>query len=480
MSNNLINPFKKLNISKYGFVFFNKNKDEPIKNWKCYYSIGGEKAQLVKSYIELPKDIIWWTNLNKLESWEMGKFSKFKSSDFLGINYNIVLNYFLLDSDKITEMVKKNSQFFSNFMYILSNYLKKININIFNYNLNGSLKDFIATLSFKDNENEMINKFCNNFLLSEVEVLNKNELLDLQSDPNYENIYVNLPVYNNINNILLENNNYTTVKKIELPISIKKENYIFDENNVKKPILMNISNISIIKEENKVRTLLGQRCLTLNGSFINNIWLTNEEFYIINDYIKCEINNMYLCVDSSYNFNEYVLKDNQDNDLKGYSLNFNLLTSLFLSIYFDNSYNFDNRRKNKKSLSNILITAKERIKYFNIVSKLLENNIKIVSYGNSSIRLIYKKDEIEKVLLTCLELGIKIPLRYINKLTNLNNITNKEFLLNKFYINEKKSCLYLDIDNVYLNNENIDNVLLKNNIFNFNENLKLLINNRSK
>ena len=47
-------------------------------------SIGGEPAFEFHRPQDLPKDVVWWTNLTKAESWSLGRWSHIKHAGFLG------------------------------------------------------------------------------------------------------------------------------------------------------------------------------------------------------------------------------------------------------------------------------------------------------------------------------------------------------------------------------------------------------------
>lgn len=65
------------------FVWGDSKLREPEKTGG-WASIGGEPAFKFNRPRDLPKDITWWTNLNKSEAWSLGQWSHIKHADFLG------------------------------------------------------------------------------------------------------------------------------------------------------------------------------------------------------------------------------------------------------------------------------------------------------------------------------------------------------------------------------------------------------------
>lgn len=85
--NDVVDAFKPDLSRKYGCAWFiwgaegGVRQPEKTGGWA---SIGGDPAFQFHSPHDLPKDVVWWTNLSKPESWSLGRWSHIKHAGFLG------------------------------------------------------------------------------------------------------------------------------------------------------------------------------------------------------------------------------------------------------------------------------------------------------------------------------------------------------------------------------------------------------------
>ena len=83
----VVDAFKPDLSRKYGcawFVWGNEGGARAPEKTGGWASIGGDPAFQFHNPNELPKDIIWWTNLSKPEAWSLGRWSHIKHAGFLG------------------------------------------------------------------------------------------------------------------------------------------------------------------------------------------------------------------------------------------------------------------------------------------------------------------------------------------------------------------------------------------------------------
>lgn len=55
-------------------------------------SIGGEPAFLFQRLSDLPKNVVWWTNLSKAEAWSVGRLAHIKASGFMGPEWSFLMS----------------------------------------------------------------------------------------------------------------------------------------------------------------------------------------------------------------------------------------------------------------------------------------------------------------------------------------------------------------------------------------------------
>lgn len=72
--------------AQHGCAWFEPDKDGRRDPNTCqgWWAVGGGKAQRFTHWRELPKNILWWTNLTQEEAWALGRWSSFKSGALFG------------------------------------------------------------------------------------------------------------------------------------------------------------------------------------------------------------------------------------------------------------------------------------------------------------------------------------------------------------------------------------------------------------
>lgn len=91
----VIETFKSSYMRKHGCAWFIWDNDNPVHQVEKtggWASIAGEPAFEFHRPQDLPKDIIWWTNLTKAEAWSLGRWSYIKHAGFLGPNWSSLMS----------------------------------------------------------------------------------------------------------------------------------------------------------------------------------------------------------------------------------------------------------------------------------------------------------------------------------------------------------------------------------------------------
>jgi len=72
--------------SQHGCAWFEPDKNGRRDPNTCsgWWAVGGSKALRFTHWRELPKGIVWWTNLTREEAWALGRWSTFKSGELFG------------------------------------------------------------------------------------------------------------------------------------------------------------------------------------------------------------------------------------------------------------------------------------------------------------------------------------------------------------------------------------------------------------
>lgn len=119
------NPLESMSKTMHGFIWFEKKADVAPTKWRGWASIGGNTAFPFIKLNELPLDIIWWTNLQKKELWQLGKYKRFKEDNFLGVELAGLLAETGMPNDKVSIIAQRWSEVFSMVIDYLSKWANK-------------------------------------------------------------------------------------------------------------------------------------------------------------------------------------------------------------------------------------------------------------------------------------------------------------------------------------------------------------------
>lgn len=405
-----IDPLKIGTKSKYGFVFFEKTNNVPIKQWKGWSSIGGENAERFNNIKDLPIDVIWWTNLNKNEYWQLGRYRKFKESDFFGVDFNVFINENKTLSSSPDAIAKIWSGVFSlvldQLSFILSD--KDISMNFYD----GDLPDFIKK-QFNDNSNidisfeRVLDKAYQSKIICQIphDQLVDKKILTLSK---LRSLY--------FKNIILKSQypvgNWVPINQEKL-FSDENKIKLFIEKNKGYPMLLNIENIKLKQGEkwslnNSAYLFLGNRYDPLVST---PIWITKEEYEFLKNFADFNVRNI-LINDKYENIKETIFhKFIDDNVFFENSIIKQLLISAYYYALTARTRDVSTRRKNKITPKENWIKMNDNMYCFVMADDFQKNGFIVSSYGNGEISIVYNEKDIniEKLIMLCKKHGLVIP-----------------------------------------------------------------------
>lgn len=122
--NDVIESFKPDFARKHGCAWFVWEDDEHDPNKTGgWASIGGEVAFQFTRVKDLPKDVVWWTNLTKPQAWTLGRWAHFKHGGFLGPEWLTLMSEWGFPHD--LEQFKKSCSLWSETLARLSEWLSR-------------------------------------------------------------------------------------------------------------------------------------------------------------------------------------------------------------------------------------------------------------------------------------------------------------------------------------------------------------------
>lgn len=468
-----------LNLSqepKYGFLLFDENIDskENIMNNKmsgigCYPSFIDSKLTFetftFNKIKELKKDIIWYSNLVKENVWRSGNWN-IKSKNYLGISYEALYSNIITAKTKDKQQIAIIfAQLFNSVMFAYEKFIRDNN------------------LEFKIGKNELYEDVYNLFMLKSFNPNTEDKMRFKFSEAYIEKIKMpkNKELQNN--NLIKEFTFLVESEKyidfiLEEMMPVGKWQEVENKNetiaSLKEKIKINANFKYFIKIDNlklnptftKINLAslwLGTRGFLLNGTVIDEIWLTEKEFLFLSNYAEFSILEIYCNQDTKkikdYFFKKIYKKElllNEQEDIKIISMTFHILNMLFFKSFISKGYMPENRKKFLFSENMIWFRAKEREYLFNIVKELVEKfDCDIKEYGNGEIT-IYLDKQIDKqnLVLFLLKNNLFVPsalslemIENKEEFKNENSIVLKDFKIKNKYLTKDIKENYINFIN---------------------------------
>lgn len=378
--------------SNYGFLNFIKNKNIPVRQWGGWASIGGDKPFKFNNISELAIDIVWLTNLEKNESWKLGKFKKFKDSAFFGIDILKLMTENIINDESVENYSQVFSEIFSLTIDQISEFFSHFNIQI-NFQ-DGNAYDFIRKVM--GNKDEVLD-------------YSFEKIIEVSYD---ENIKIRIPqdktkgkkiltlskmrssYFNNlISKTRYPSGNWMPIGKDKLPeLNEKKKNFIEKNNNF--PMLIHIDKINIKKGNkwglnNDMFLFLGDRLDLISNSAI---WITNDEFDLIKNDVNFEIKS--ILINSNYNniSNPMIEKIYSNDIVFENSIVKQLLFSVLYYSLSARTRDGGSRKKFKLSPSQLWLKKQDNIEMFKTAKEFQKAGFIVTNYGNGELSILYDKD----------------------------------------------------------------------------------------
>lgn len=423
-------PFQNQSRIKYGFIYFEKNNHVAIKKWRGWASIGGKDAIAFTSIGELPMDVIWWTNLNKMEMWELGRYKNFKEDNFLGIDFKTLAQENSLLNDKVSDITRRWAEYFS----------------LFTETMNKWASDTDKEWKYKDgNGIELLNSLINEppplqdvnveRILSEAYSDNITCLLPEEQISNMKTMVLSFPRFSHAERICYSSypsSSLAPIKKTSFPATQENRLQWVKENSNDTPLLIQIENI-IFNEgndwslNNLGKLFLGNRAGTLGNSNLNKIWLTSQEVIYLSTIARFDIagglmGNEWKKIDKHL---DLIKRDTNFSDI---SVVKQIISTLFLQSHFQPGRNLNNRRKYPITSKEVWLKSKDKMYCFKAASIMQANGFPVLKYGNGQVEIAFDPKSNPNTLI---EAAFKAELLLPNQLNmiakTINTFTKENF-----------------------------------------------------
>lgn len=457
---------------KHGCIWFNENElgirdANNCGGWAC---IGGGEPFSFKKYNELPLDVIWWTNLNKAESWRFGKVKRFKENTVFGIEWMALINEAGLAKDTKAMIVKYWSEVFGRSAEWLSRWAKSIDEETPWDWGEGELLDVLKDkmIIVEPSETLEVNHVLSKAYYEVVECEVSSEILEGK-----RNITLSIPRLKHAENILSSKypaGNWNLIKQNDWPYSFNdKIKWIKDHN---LPMLIEIDNLEFTENNQYDFSIgemwLGKRGYKLNSTFLEPIWLTEKEIMELSGIASFEIISAYICNEWQYLNYPKELLNNNEGPLIHWSMTKGLLANATWQALSSPGRDPRTRRKGSYNARSVWFRAVDREISFKAAIKMKLAGYTVLSYGNGQIKIAFDpKGDATRLAVAAKDAGLIIPTILSDKLPDINENINSntansmkgiaeidQWIKYKWSLKKKEienlKPLYIDIDRLVL------------------------------
>lgn len=408
---------------EYGFILFDENINQKEKIQKNImsgvYCIYGQQPKHFEKIKDLPKNIIWYSNLKKEGVWRSG-LKNIKSKDYLGISYDGLFYNFFNTTDK-NKIASSFAKLFNHAMYSYEYFWRNLSLGEFKIteaNLYEEIYKKFMQSSFPPNtDKEMRYRFSLSYLDKTVEPIIKDifdeNKVEKNNDKGKAFTFILSPDYY-LNKVLEEDlpmGKWQHISQIEAnffnqSLKLKKEKLVILSNS-KTKFLVKIDNLKlnpVFKENNWGSLWLGTRGFLLNGTVIDELWLNEKEFLFINKHAEFDVLDVYVNKETK-NIKEYFYKKlfpieklQENLEIRKLSLSYQIIQRLFLKAFINTGYLPETRDKFPFTENMIWFKAKEREILFEIAKNFVQIfKCKIIEFGNGEITVSFDNEKNEQI-----------------------------------------------------------------------------------
>lgn len=435
-------------FAKHGCAWFDVAVDSIKRDPNVcggWYSVGGEKAQRFSSWKTLPKEIIWWTNLSKAESWSLGRWSTFKDGALFGPDWPAIMTESSksFGSDALALGLPMWSEIFSRCAEWLASWAAAHDAeNPWDWG-EGSLADALAPrLGLVPKKQENIQPVLQNAYCEIIEqeiptkiLVGRRKVMLAYPRAEHSKKLWSVPhpkgdwhEYKDWSDDFQDRVNW--LKEQRLPVLVRVDSIFWKEGH-----------------EANGRLWLGLRGRRFPAAQFEPVWMTGEEAKILNSYALLELGCAYLAEGWQTSSIPEGWSLGSSDSLVNLSWSQSLLSSSLWMAAASPTRDPKNRRKASFSSRAVWWRASDRIRCFLGASKLQERGFTVFSYGQGQIAILFNPDgKPEELAEAIQDAGLLMPelLARVESVgfTDFNNIVH----VNRWLKKVGGSSTLIDID----------------------------------
>lgn len=425
------NPLESMSKTMHGFIWFEKKADVAPTKWRGWASIGGNTAFPFTKLNELPLDIIWWTNLQKKELWQLGKYKRFKEDNFLGVELAGLLAETGMPNDKVSIIAQRWSEVFSMVIDYLSKWANKNDEQW--YWGEGTAVDVMHSLiSPKPELNDItFNRILNEAYSETIKCDLPNEIMT-----NKRAVTLYFPRFKHAERVCFSyypNGPWKTLGKSDWPNDSEKR-ILWIENNARIPFLIQISDIKLFEgvewtEKNWGKLFLGDRGEFIGSNSLSNIWLTTNEVITLSKFASFNIVSG-LKAESWTKYDDKTKLLENEQPLMQWSMVKGIISNILMQALMSPARDPKSRRKGVVTPRAIWMRATDKMYCFKAATIMQSNGYEVLSYGNGKVQIVFEPTgSPEKLLQVARKAGLLVP-HQLSDIANFDEMIDENSLNN--------------------------------------------------
>ena len=273
-------------MQKYGFALFDNEiytqNNLKSNNMPCIVAVDG-KITKYRKINELPKDIVYWTNLDKEYVWKYSRFAHLKDANYLGLSYESIRQNYFAYQDSPESVAKECAKLFS----LVMNTLEQI-IGAPNDPIEETIYQKYLTKSFRTKTPQAIRG------VFEYAYKEKNSILSNPLGVPYNALILEANQYiDNLFDAPIPVGEWEEITDAVLKLSPAKQIEYLLEQAKDKSILVGVINTKL-KETltigiNEGALYLGNKGMLISNTVVEGIWLTEHDLELHHQYCNFTI-----------------------------------------------------------------------------------------------------------------------------------------------------------------------------------------------